>query len=437
MLSTLATVISGKIYMTLAASSWISTILSGLGDILSGIFNTLIYAAMAAVMYAFYPAVQALYLLVYEILMPALFGMCKMITGEYMSSMYADALMVNDGGTFSTALKGVFSITADISNILIVYGVVFTIIFFMMDMYDRSTRDDLDIMSFLKQFITMIAVASLISITPQAATTIITLTGDITKEVFDEVEQIKGTDLNTIQIDADGTVVYNTVNDDNTIAAKLLNGMMGVGEGYSLIRDNGEDYKTAVEAQLIVVDGQSLEGIWDSMTDADQSILSKVQSIITGVLDIFVSPISISLKLLVAVLMLLIPFIVILGINVFCLSIFITRGIQLAIYTVFMPIAIVDMYHNGVMSSTGIRYIKKFAAIGLQGIVLYVCLVLAQAFLGTIGVAIYSNNSVAEATGIIAAGGNGLLFLIIAVATAFTSLSLALKSQQIANDIIG
>ena len=437
MLSTLATVISGKIYMTLAVSSWISTILSGLGDILSGIFNTLIYAAMAAVMYAFYPAVQALYLLVYEILMPALFGMCKMITGEYMSSMYADALMVNDGGTFSTALKGVFSITADISNILIVYGVVFTIIFFMMDMYDRSTRDDLDIMSFLKQFITMIAVASLISITPQAATTIITLTGDITKEVFDEVEQIKGTDLNTIQIDADGTVVYNTVNDDNTIAAKLLNGMMGVGEGYSLIRDNGEDYKTAVEAQLIVVDGQSLEGIWDSMTDADQNILSKVQSVITGVLDIFVSPISISLKLLVAVLMLLIPFIVILGINVFCLSIFITRGIQLAIYTVFMPIAIVDMYHNGVMSSTGIRYIKKFAAIGLQGIVLYVCLVLAQAFLGTMGVAIYSNNSVAEATGIIAAGGNGLLFLIIAVATAFTSLSLALKSQQIANDIIG
>lgn len=437
MLSTLVTVISGKIYMTLALSGWISTILNGLGDILGGIFDTLIYAAMAAVMYAFYPFLQALYLLAYEVLMPALFGMCKLITGEYMSSMYADALMVNDGGTFSTALKGVFSITADISNILIVYGVVFTVIFFITDMYDRSTRDEVDTVLFFKQFIIMIAAASLISITPQAATTVITIAGGITKEVFDEVEKVKGTDLNTVQIDADGTVVsYNTVNEGNTVTVKLLNGMMGVGEGYSLIRDNGEDYKTAVEAQLIV-DKQSFDGIWDSMTDADQGILDKVKSVITGVLDMFVSPISMTLKLVLAVLMLLIPFIVILGINVFCLSIFITRGIQLAVYTVFMPIAIVDMYHNGMMSSNAMRYIKKFAAIGLQGIVLYMCLILAQAFLGTMGVAIYSNNSVTGATGVIAAGGNGLLFLIVAVATAFTSLSLALKSQQIANDIIG
>ena len=143
-----------------------------------------------------------------------------------------------------------------------------------------------------------------------------------------------------------------------------------------------------------------------------------------------------SLKLAVGLVAMAIPFLVVLVVDIFCLSVFLTRGIQLAVYTVFMPIAITDMYHNGLVGSSGMRYIKKFAAIGLQGIVLYITLILAQLFIGSVGVSLFSGSSF-YGFDVFGGIGNALLFMIVAVATAFTSFSLALKSQQIANDIVG
>ena len=216
----------------------------------------------------------------------------------------------------------------------------------------------------------------------------------------------------------------------SSLSTLLANGVVGY-EIANTTTNEMNDPATAIDSLA--------SGIGEDLFQPDAYEEGGLRDFIAAIgklLGTITSPVMGTLKLSIGLIAMAIPFLVVLVVDIFCLSVFLTRGIQLAVYTVFMPIAIVDMYHHGLMGSSGMRYIKKFAAIGLQGIVLYITLVLAQLFIGTVGVELFSNSSFFGFS-VFGDIGKALLFIIVAVATAFTSFSLALKSQQIANDIVG
>ena len=157
-----------------------------LENILNGLFTALMYGGMIALLYAFTPFFTIAFTILSTVGAPLIIGMSKFITGEFMTSLYSDALMVSDGGTLSTALRSLFDIVGGISNVLIIYGVVFTAIFFLCDLFDKSSRSELDLMVLAKSLITFVAVTALIGNASSIAGAAVAITGDITKKVFDE-----------------------------------------------------------------------------------------------------------------------------------------------------------------------------------------------------------------------------------------------------------
>ena len=404
-----------------------------IGKTLEAIFTGLMYGGMTALLYAFTPLFTLTFTILSAVGAPMIIGMSKFITGEFMTSLYSDALMVSDGGTLSTALHSLFDIVGDVSNVLIVYGVVFTAIYFLCDLYDKSSRSELDLMTFAKSLITFVAVTSLIGNASSVAGAAIAITGDITKQVFDETNTAIKTNgsqkTEEIWYDENGNA---TVKEAGTtsLSTLLANGIVG----YEIANTATNEMNDPVSAIASLATGIG-DDLFKPETYEDEN-LSGFIKVVGSVVGGIISPVMGSLKLAVGLVVMAIPFLVVLVVDIFCLSVFLTRGIQLAVYTVFMPIAITDMYHNGLVGSSGMRYIKKFAAIGLQGIVLYITLILAQLFIGSVGVSLFSGSSF-YGFDVFGGIGNALLFMIVAVATAFTSFSLALKSQQIANDIVG
>ncbi len=65
-------------------------------------------------------------------------------------------------------------------------------------------------------------------------------------------------------------------------------------------------------------------------------------------------------------------------------AVMVSRVIQMGVYVVFAPLAIADLF-NGVMNSPGFRYLKKFFAVCLQGaticVIMYITMALQKSFL--------------------------------------------------------
>lgn len=409
------------------AGGIIDTIVSGLASVLNTLLTTLMYGVLIAVEYLAGWIIVPIATVVYYAIGPLVVGMAKFISGEFMSSLYSDALMVSGGGVMTNALRGLSAAVGDISNILIIYGVIFTTIFFLLDLFDKSARSELDLLVFSKSLIIFVGVVSLISNAPTLAASVVEITGDITKSMFEKTNAAVGSGTKIVT-DENGNYVISKNDEGATLSAKLANGIAR----FKIANDNGTFNANMLDAYFDL--GKEAANSMFNSDNMDEN-LKKVLTTMAAVLTTAASPASGTLYLAVALVGILIPFLVIFFIDIFCLSVFITRAIQLVIYTVFMPIAITDIYHNGVLGSPGMKYVKKFAAIGLQGIVLYTSLILAQLFIASVGANIFESNAY-TAFGVFGGIGNTLLFIIVAVATAFTSLSLALKSQQIANDII-
>lgn len=97
--------------------------------------------------------------------------------------------------------------------------------------------------------------------------------------------------------------------------------------------------------------------------------------------------------------------------------------IELGIRRIFFPLAIVDIYGEG-MRSPGMRYIKKYLACWLR---MAICI--AVAYLGTQLIA----TATADAPTLGAAGDT----FINNIAIAYTTIAVMLKGSDIANDIVG
>lgn len=94
------------------------------------------------------------------------------------------------------------------------------------------------------------------------------------------------------------------------------------------------------------------------------------------------------------------------------------RGISIIIYGVFLPIPIADVYKDG-LNSKGIRYIKKFIGLFLQGAVILLVVIASS----------YLQGSVSQESGL-----TGALY---SVGLIFVTVMIIFKSQSITNDIVG
>lgn len=104
------------------------------------------------------------------------------------------------------------------------------------------------------------------------------------------------------------------------------------------------------------------------------------------------------------------------GINVTCYA----RLIELSIRTIFAPIAITNVFHDG-LRSPGVRYIKKYIAVCLQSAVIICILALAS----LISLSAIQGNP----------GDDNFVWATLAIN--FSALIAILKSQSVANDIAG
>lgn len=99
----------------------------------------------------------------------------------------------------------------------------------------------------------------------------------------------------------------------------------------------------------------------------------------------------------------------------------VSRVIQMAVYVIMAPLATADMFNGGIMNSAGFRYLKKFLAICLQGVIIYV-IIYATRVLQT---SLLSANTTLTS--------NPFFVLV----PGLIMVTLVLKSQQFANDIMG
>lgn len=98
------------------------------------------------------------------------------------------------------------------------------------------------------------------------------------------------------------------------------------------------------------------------------------------------------------------------------------RIIEIGIRFAFMPIGVSDAFTHGI-SSPGMRYIKKFFAVCLQGAVLYAIIIVGSSMMGQVSTGAF---------GFLSHFG-----IITQLVIAFSMIGAMLKSQSIINDIAG
>ena len=99
------------------------------------------------------------------------------------------------------------------------------------------------------------------------------------------------------------------------------------------------------------------------------------------------------------------------------------RIIEAGIRFAFMPIGVSDAFTHGI-SSPGVRYIKKFFAVCLQGAVIYAIIIVGASMMGQVS----------------SGGSFGFLShfgIITQLVIAFSMIGAMLKSQSIINDVAG
>jgi hypothetical protein len=100
-----------------------------------------------------------------------------------------------------------------------------------------------------------------------------------------------------------------------------------------------------------------------------------------------------------------------------------SRALEIIIYSLFFPLATADIFKNG-MNSSGIRYMKKYLAICLQGAVMVGILISAN----------YINAALNASKDTI---GESISDPFYQLGTVLVTVMLIFKSRQIANDVVG
>ena len=119
-----------------------------------------------------------------------------------------------------------------------------------------------------------------------------------------------------------------------------------------------------------------------------------------------------------ALIELLLPFIAIIAAIIIMYVLIFGRILELGVRFIFTPIGIADAFTHGI-SSPGVRYLKKFFAVALQGAVIYIILLVGTVLSGPIS------------------GQFPKLKILGQVVLAFSMVGAMLKSQQLANDVAG
>ncbi len=114
----------------------------------------------------------------------------------------------------------------------------------------------------------------------------------------------------------------------------------------------------------------------------------------------------------------IIPAFISLLISTFCIASLIARALQLMIYTVFAPVAMSDLFTGGFMNSSGMKFLKKYLAIGLQGGVIVIGITVSRTLLVNMAGSLF---------------GATLGSLIVN----FVILTIVMKAQSMANDFVG
>lgn len=114
----------------------------------------------------------------------------------------------------------------------------------------------------------------------------------------------------------------------------------------------------------------------------------------------------------------IIPAFISLLISTFCIASLIARALQLMIYTVFAPVAMSDLFTGGFMNSSGMKFLKKYLAIGLQGGVIVIGITISRTLLINMAGSAF---------------GSTLGSLIVN----FVTLTIVMKAQSMANDFVG
>lgn len=391
-----------------------------LTDVLSQIMNIL-FAPILSVLMIILELVGCVVITVFYYPLVALLRTeAQLVTGTILQSLYSDALGLSEDGVIGTALNGMLAITGDIQNIFIAYGVVFIVVTFMTKMGDKAARMNLEVQNFAKAFMVMGISAALCFACSPIVNTLVNIGTGITSIVYDAIEKNQ-TDTSVMLVNELSTTKLLYESGDIIDWGSVI---MGYNE--SAVED-GDGYNAAFGKDDTV--NETTNSIKNAVTGTSGQETFRYARMFCGILG--------------GILFLILPTILSLAINIFCLSFFITRIIELSVYVVFLPIPMADVYEHGLIGSSGGKHLRKIAALIFQGVVLYSILAFSQLFIGTIGGAILSGASDADGSfinmidQILGGIGSVTLYLVVIIATDIMMLTLAKKSLEVATDITG
>ena len=369
-----------------------------------------------------FPIANLLYIICYDFyraFAPMLYGLAQLITGDFMQALYQEAIGVKQG-VINRALKNMLFFIDDIQNIFIVYSVCFIIITFLIGLMKKTARVSLSVETFFKSLIMMSVCMALSFGGGTIVSALVDISGDIS------------------------VVVYNAIGTGTKdVAEQLTNSLLTV----DIMKNGGvRDFFELRDEMLITFDGNEGTAAGESSNTGKivDNLFKTTDEALTGEdMQLIEANIRVVISIIGGVLFLIMPAIISTLINIYCLSFFITRIIGLVVYSAFLPIAISDIYMNGLLGSHGAEYIKKIFTYAIQGVVLYAMLILSQKLIGTAGVYLlqgYSGtiSNITDTLSFMFSGlGRTILFFIITMAIQITMFSLAKKSQDISVDIVG
>lgn len=387
-------------------------------SIVEQLLSTMIGTSLNVILF---PIANLLYIICYElyrVLAPMLYGLAQLITGDFMQALYQEAIGVKQG-VINRALKNMLSFIDDIQNIFIVYSVCFIIITFLIGLMKKTVRASLSVETFFKSLIMMSVCVALSFGSGTIVSTLVDISGDIS------------------------VVVYNAIGaGTKDVAEQLTNSLLTV----NIMKDgNVRDFLELRDEMLITFDdSEEIEaGESSNAEKIVDNLFKTTDEALTGEnMQLIETNTRVVISIIGGILFLMMPAIISTLINIYCLSFFITRIIELVVYSAFLPIAISDIYMNGLLGSHGAGYIKKIFTYAMQGVVLYAMLILSQKLIGAAGVHLlqgYSGtiSNITDALSFMFGGlGRTILFFIVTIAIQVTMFSLAKKSQDISADIV-
>ena len=326
----------------------------------------------------------------------------RLMTGEIFLGLYSDLIKVTDP---ENAFFGVWSVADTINSAILTFGLGLLIVFWFVDLIDKSTKEQLSAREFVRSFLMFIITAYVM----ENNMVIMGFCVDTAAELFDTVS------VSLLQKDGGIKDIV------DKITVEIVGQMLPKGE---------DMYKAAlgeITLPSMQFDIMSAEfKNWGTLLGDYAS-----QALIWMGFD---------LKMILLIIVLIGAALMSCFIYLYMTSQFIARGIQLTIYAAFTPIAIADIYQNGYMNSSGMRFVKKFFAIALQGLILYAIILFGQLFLVfSLGENASTAAAISKGLGDYALGGLDITFkfLVFCIATNLALFSLAGRSQQMANDIVG